>query len=71
MPVTSSVFNTWVASKKETGEAVSRLAALVRASAKPNSGVTPEAMTDAEAALESAESAQALLEAFAGKLGLV
>jgi hypothetical protein len=68
MPI-SSVFNTWVNAKKETNESVDRCAALVRACHRNMSGVDSEGLALATAALESAESAAASLQAFANKYG--
>lgn len=71
MPITSTAYNTWVASKKETSEAVSRLAAFVRACNKVGSQVTPEGLALAVTALEQAEEAMSNLEQFGVVQGIV
>ena len=67
----SSVFNTWANSRKETDEAVTRLAAMVRVCEKAVSGVDTEGLAYAKLALDSAEGAQTALQQFADKYGYV
>lgn len=70
MAISAGVLNTWAASTKETGEAASRLAAIVRACDKPGSGVPDEGKIIATAALEHVEAAQESLSTLQVLLGI-